>query len=278
MRELPELFSSIDGTVTNVDGTTHEFTINPSGEFSQWGADHDHLVAAWDVLKAMAQAVGDQMCDPEEWREEREDVEHRQAFFCGVRSGVPDRVWEAHGFECAIIDNPVPAGYIALPPDHPWSSLNLQAGTAVNPKVHGGVTFGPALADNGSVIIGWDAAHAGDASAYRPGRVWLDDDLVEETEKLAEQAKEARFEPVPYRKRQERVEVMQVTAENYLRVAKWSGAGYEETPDSVLLCLERRGVRYFAGLGDYAVKAPDGEFGLFSADAFAEVFEPLDLW
>ena len=278
MQDVPELFSSIDGTVTNVDGTTHEFTIRPNGEFSQWGTDHGHMCAAWDMFKDMAEGVADHMQDSDEWREEREVEERRLAFFDGTHPGTPDEVWEAHGFGCAIINRDVSAGYVALPDSHPWATMNLQDGVAATPQVHGGVTFGPSLTGDGRVIIGWDAGHGGDASPHRSGRIWSDSALMAETEKLAEHAREALFEPVPYQTRSERVEVMRITWENYVQVADWAGVGYSATPDSVELCFESPETTVLAGPGDYVVKMGNGRFKLCSADNFSAIFEEVDGW
>ena len=59
---VPELFERIEGTVHNVDGTSHEFQITTDG-FSQWGTDHTHLTASWDMLKAIENAVGEFLAD-----------------------------------------------------------------------------------------------------------------------------------------------------------------------------------------------------------------------
>lgn len=278
MQDVPELFSSIDGTVTNVDGTTHEFTIHADGNFSQWGTDHGHMSAAWDMFKDIAEGVADHMQDGDEWREEREEEERRLAFFGWTRSSIPDEVWEAHGFGCAIINRDVSAGYVALPDSHPWATMNLQDGVAATPQVHGGVTFGPSLTGDGRVIIGWDAGHGGDASPHRSGRIWSDSALMAETEKLAEQAEEALFEPLPYQTRPERVEVMRITWENYMKVADWAGVGYSATPDSVELRFESPETTVLAGPGDYVVKMGNGRFKLCAADDFSAIFEEVDGW
>lgn len=60
--DVPERFTVIEGTVKNADGTESEFIITSDG-FSQWGADHFHLAAAWELLKAIESASVDYIVD-----------------------------------------------------------------------------------------------------------------------------------------------------------------------------------------------------------------------
>lgn len=60
--DVPERFTAIEGTVKNAGGTESECTITADG-FSQWGADHFHLAAAWELLKAIESAAVGYMVD-----------------------------------------------------------------------------------------------------------------------------------------------------------------------------------------------------------------------
>ena len=75
-------------------------------------------------------------------------------------------------------------GYVELPAGHPARHLDLQFDDCGVFDVHGGITYG----GEGSRVIGWDTAHAGDMSWFFPrGRVWTVDDVEHETTRLADQ-------------------------------------------------------------------------------------------
>lgn len=84
-------------------------------------------------------------------------------------------------------------GYVELPDGHPWCEL---APWNVPATVHGGVSFAGRLRSRDGYWIGFDCAHAGDAMPTIDGRmigglVWSVDEVAEEVERLAEQAREA---------------------------------------------------------------------------------------
>ena len=114
----------------------------------------------------------------------------------------PDKLeFEHAGFQCAINRTPeilVLCGYVRIPPEHPWYRT---VGTTSDIDVHGGITYAEIRAADGHFWIGFDTGHAGD---FMPGVAWLlnrgpaEDEVYKdlayvraETERLAEQAKEA---------------------------------------------------------------------------------------
>ena len=102
--------------------------------------------------------------------------------------------WKHNGVECAI--HYVPTldcrnGYCFIPDGHPLEQSVDWAdpyGSEALLDVHGGVTFGPKKIEGGH-IVGFDTAHFTDYSAISNpgGRRWKIDDLVAETNRMAEQ-------------------------------------------------------------------------------------------
>lgn len=102
--------------------------------------------------------------------------------------------WEHQGVKCAACANPAGTlnGYALVPDGNPLGTKNLQWGED-GLDVHGGITYGPTKTDGGW-LIGWDTLHLGDFMPFSPdpkGRRWTLDDVIEETNRLAEQIKEA---------------------------------------------------------------------------------------
>lgn len=100
----------------------------------------------------------------------------------------PSTVWEHSGILCGTVPNPFGSmnGYCVLPADHPLGSLDLQFKDCEKLDVHGGITFGPKSSDDGRLVIGWDTAHWGDYAPHAPfGRRWTEQEVIEETNRLA---------------------------------------------------------------------------------------------
>lgn len=98
-----------------------------------------------------------------------------------MHRGLPCRVWTHHvlGFRC---------GYVDVPEGHPLHGLGYDSPAVCGLDVHGGVTF--SQMEDGAWRIGFDFGHQGDyipAMSYFGGRVWSLEDVVEETERLADQ-------------------------------------------------------------------------------------------
>lgn len=104
--------------------------------------------------------------------------------------------WEHQGVECAVHFVPhlwIYTGYCLIPTGHPleksphWSDSDLSIALL---EVHGGITFGPEPAEGGH-IVGFDTAHYTD---YTPltgtGRRWTLDEVIAETNRMAEQIAE----------------------------------------------------------------------------------------
>jgi hypothetical protein len=108
--------------------------------------------------------------------------------------------WGAYGLECAIARGSALCGYVRISADHPDAKLDYDA---VDVDVHGGLTFRCKTPDGGA-WFGFDCAHSSDWVGFgdiatideegvgsllseRPGRIWTIDEVVEETERLAEQ-------------------------------------------------------------------------------------------
>lgn len=101
--------------------------------------------------------------------------------------------WQHEGIECAIHYVPpldcrngycfIPSGH-ALEQSEDWGN---HFGSEALLDVHGGVTYGPNKVDGGHVV-GFDTSHVGDYSpAFPHGRRWSIDDVVAETNRMAEQ-------------------------------------------------------------------------------------------
>jgi len=104
------------------------------------------------------------------------------------------KIFEAHGFKCAIRKNPRMGninGYVLLPKDHPDAKNGYDE---IDVRVHGGLTFAQRDTEGG-LWVGFDTAHAGD---FIPGMPlgfnnpeteihWTIEMVIEETEHLAEQ-------------------------------------------------------------------------------------------
>lgn len=107
--------------------------------------------------------------------------------------------WQAHGLDCAIAQGAVAlCGYVRVPAGHKYAASHYDDPQV---QVHGGLTFG-CKAREGGRWFGFDTGHAGDwiqmsdrqGRPYSdiPGRIWTIEDMVAETEKLAEQLQEAK--------------------------------------------------------------------------------------
>lgn len=100
------------------------------------------------------------------------------------------RRWTSHGLECAVSRGPVClCGYVRVPEGHPDERKHYDA---VDVRIHGGITFRQ-KDDTGGSWFGFDTSHAHDwvglldIGLEIPGRIWTVDDVVAETERLAEQ-------------------------------------------------------------------------------------------
>ena len=101
--------------------------------------------------------------------------------------------WTHEGIECAVHQHPdlgLRNGYVLIPDGNPleqsadWGEHYCSESLL---DVHGGVTYGPNKVDGGHVV-GFDTGHAGDYSPAFPfGRRWSIDDVVTETNRMAEQ-------------------------------------------------------------------------------------------
>jgi len=110
--------------------------------------------------------------------------------------------WEHAGFKCRVWKHPYLGhfcGYVVLPKTHPYAGKNSQD---IDVDVHGGLTFHGWEGDD--YIVGFNCAHAGDLvpgllthSLGEPGErvldeqghLWTVEEVVEETNRLAEQLK-----------------------------------------------------------------------------------------
>ena len=111
------------------------------------------------------------------------------------------RRWHRDEYECAIARGYVSlCGYVRVPEGHPcdgvWCDL-VQVGDDID--VHGGLMFCQ-KADGGGVWFGFDTAHCDDWMAMPPeaaragiydipGRIWTEEDVAKEVEKLVKQFK-----------------------------------------------------------------------------------------
>jgi hypothetical protein len=116
-----------------------------------------------------------------------------------------DKPWEAepnhllfdsHGYVCEIRRHPnfgTLNGYVYIPLEHPVAQAKIPEDVL---NVHGGITYWDER--NGSFVVGFDCAHAGDVLPYRidPTLDYADDTykdiafVTNELENLAQQLKE----------------------------------------------------------------------------------------
>lgn len=113
----------------------------------------------------------------------------------GILTARPLAEWEYQGIKCAACLNPMGSinGYALIPDGNPLGAKDLAWDDAGELDVHGGVTFGPEKTDGGW-LVGWDTLHFGDLDPKNPqwgGRHWSLGDVIEETNHLATQIKEA---------------------------------------------------------------------------------------
>lgn len=90
-----------------------------------------------------------------------------------------------YGLQCKVVFTHMSfrCGYVKLP-----EAFRAVDYDSLPVDVHGGLTYGP----DKEGFVGFDCAHAGDADADNPNRFphyhfWTLEEVVEETEKLAEQ-------------------------------------------------------------------------------------------
>lgn len=101
--------------------------------------------------------------------------------------------WTAFGLRCCLVRADMGlCGYVHVPATHPDANAEYDD---LDVRVHGGLTFRCRDLDGGS-WFGFDTLHAGDYLAMpagvpglldHPGRVWTEDDVRAETDRLAEQ-------------------------------------------------------------------------------------------
>lgn len=107
-----------------------------------------------------------------------------------------EKTWECNGFRCFVkivrlhrgsdVSDLYRCGYVAIPREHPY--WNIPYGE-LNVKVHGSLTYGE-LKSDGLYYLGFDCYHAGDRTSIEPessGKFWLLDEVIEETNKIANQ-------------------------------------------------------------------------------------------
>lgn len=96
--------------------------------------------------------------------------------------------WVYKGLKCRVCRVPHLGcinGYVLVPPEHPCHGLWYDD---VRVEVHGGLTFCHKQKDG--TWFGFDTAHCGDLCSRSPhvgDRIWTRNDVIEETNKLAEQ-------------------------------------------------------------------------------------------
>ena len=89
--------------------------------------------------------------------------------------------WQHVGIECAVHRGFTLNGYCLIPEDHPLADKQVEE--IGDFYVHGGITL------QRGRVIGFDTNHYGDSwpGSPFPGHIWLLDEVVEETNRLAEQ-------------------------------------------------------------------------------------------
>lgn len=102
------------------------------------------------------------------------------------------RRWQAHGLDCAVAMGMSLCGYVRVPEGHPDERKHYDD---VQVKVHGGLTFRCKAIEGGS-WFGFDTGHCDDwfsaGGIEYPGRIWTEDDVAAEVERLAEQLSKVR--------------------------------------------------------------------------------------
>lgn len=125
--------------------------------------------------------------------------------------------WEAHGFRCLVrlindrsddeFKTSHYCGYVVIPDGHPVYEKPLHQYKCLavkEPSVHGGITWTGYPQGLGDIneklwLVGFDCYHAGDCPLFREPRMmpwnemehkWTQEEVEQETERLAEQLKE----------------------------------------------------------------------------------------
>ena len=115
------------------------------------------------------------------------------------------RTWMAHDLQCMLVHGPASLnGYVSVPPEHPFFCIHYsecprgcdETYCDHTPEslidVHGGITFSNLGED--CWWFGFDTAHHGDFLVFAhgafAGRIWEDDDVALETERMAKQLSE----------------------------------------------------------------------------------------
>lgn len=106
---------------------------------------------------------------------------------------ITEKEWVHAGLKCKVNFYKTPAsghnwrcGYVILPETHLCYKMSYDD---IPVEVHGGLTYSTELKD-GSWMIGFDCIHAGDRTegdSEERGHFWLLDEVVKETNRLAEQ-------------------------------------------------------------------------------------------
>lgn len=108
------------------------------------------------------------------------------------------RQWKAHGLDCAVVRGEISyCGYVRVPSEHPDADKFYDDVSDV--EVHGGLTFTRKAESKigGGRWFGFDTGHYTDWWGYfdpktghgyeHTGKIWTEEDVVKETEKLARQ-------------------------------------------------------------------------------------------
>jgi hypothetical protein len=98
----------------------------------------------------------------------------------------PEKVWKAHGLKCKVILTEMGhrCGYVGVSKNSPAYGRSYDD---IPAQVHGGLTYAAAGTDN-LFYLGFDCAHYDDWSKYhQTGHKWTLEEVVAETEQLAEQ-------------------------------------------------------------------------------------------
>lgn len=92
--------------------------------------------------------------------------------------------WQHQGVECAVHQAFTLNGYCLLPEGHPLADKWVEE--IGDFDVHGGITF------QRGRVIGFDTGHYGDSwpGSSFPGHIWRLDEVIAETNRLAEQIAE----------------------------------------------------------------------------------------
>jgi hypothetical protein len=111
------------------------------------------------------------------------------------KPSVLEKKWVYKGLKCAVIfvRQSHRCGYVGLKKDHPYYGKDYDE---IDVDVHGGLTFGDfgddKFLDKDLYWLGFDCAHLGDKTlgssfADDNERFWTLEEVVKETEKLADQ-------------------------------------------------------------------------------------------